>query len=114
MVQMLPALLANWKLWPAAQLLNFALVPEQHRILYGNVVGICWTCIISNLQQASATSAPLAATQEEVTTASCGGIAAVGDVAGQALVPPAATSASAAAPDAAIIAVRPSTPVAAC
>eukprot|EP00775_Hariotina_reticulata_P011680 gene11680-11823_t len=35
--KMLPALLANWKLWPAAQLINFALIPEQQRILYGNI-----------------------------------------------------------------------------
>lgn len=52
-VQMMPALLANWKLWPAAQLINFTLIPEDQRILYGNVVGICWTCVISNMQQAS-------------------------------------------------------------
>jgi hypothetical protein len=52
-VQMVPALLANWKLWPAAQLINFTLIPEDQRILYGNVVGICWTCVISNMQQAS-------------------------------------------------------------
>jgi hypothetical protein len=50
---MMPALLANWKLWPAAQLINFTLIPEDQRILYGNVVGICWTCVISNMQQAS-------------------------------------------------------------
>lgn len=51
---MVPALLANWKLWPAAQLVNFTLIPEQQRILYGNIVGIIWTCVISNMQQASA------------------------------------------------------------
>jgi hypothetical protein len=51
---MVPALLANWKLWPAAQLINFTLIPEEQRILYGNIVGICWTCVISNMQQASA------------------------------------------------------------
>lgn len=54
LLQMVPALLANWKLWPAAQLVNFTLIPEEQRILYGNIVGICWTCVISNMQQASA------------------------------------------------------------
>jgi hypothetical protein len=51
---MMPALLANWKLWPAAQLINFTLIPEEQRILYNNVIGICWTCVISNMQQDSA------------------------------------------------------------
>jgi protein Mpv17 len=51
---MMPALLANWKLWPAAQLINFTLIPEEQRILYNNIIGICWTCVISNMQQNSA------------------------------------------------------------
>lgn len=58
--QMAPALLANYKLWPAAQLVSFALIPQEQRILYGNVVGIVWTVIISNMQQAG-NEAPTAA-----------------------------------------------------
>lgn len=59
-VQVVPALLANWKLWPAAQLINFTLIPEEQRILYINIVGICWTCVISNMQQESAAEEPAA------------------------------------------------------
>lgn len=54
---MVPALLANWRLWPAAQLINFTLIPEEQRILYGNIVGICWTCVISKMQQAPSAAA---------------------------------------------------------
>lgn len=55
-LQLVPGLLANWKLWPAAQLVNFTLIPPEQRILFGNVVGICWTCIISNMQQEDSSS----------------------------------------------------------
>lgn len=33
-----PTLLANYALWPAANLINFAFVPPSQRILYCNVV----------------------------------------------------------------------------
>lgn len=33
-----PVLLANYMLWPAANLINFALVPPEQRILYVNVI----------------------------------------------------------------------------
>eukprot|EP00879_Flechtneria_rotunda_P033957 GHRR01037890.1.p1 GENE.GHRR01037890.1~~GHRR01037890.1.p1 ORF type:complete len:236 (-),score=67.79 GHRR01037890.1:42-683(-) len=51
--KLMPGLLANWKLWPAAQLINFMVIPPEQRILFGNVVGICWIVIISNMQQDS-------------------------------------------------------------
>ena len=34
-------------LWPAANLLAFAAIPADLRILYGNVVGIAWCCYVS-------------------------------------------------------------------
>ena len=43
----LPTLQAGWKLWPAAHVINFALVPTQHRILYANVVSVAGTYILS-------------------------------------------------------------------
>jgi protein Mpv17 len=52
--QMVPGLVANWKVWVPAQVVNFALIPEEQRILYVNVVGIAWTCIISTIQQQEA------------------------------------------------------------
>ena len=33
-----PTLMANYVLWPAANLINFAFVPPSQRILYCNVV----------------------------------------------------------------------------
>lgn len=53
MLQLVPGLLANWKLWPAAQLVNFTVIPPEQRILFGNIVGVCWTCVISKMQQSS-------------------------------------------------------------
>ena len=35
-----PTLIAGYKLWPAAHLINFALVPPNQRILYANVVSV--------------------------------------------------------------------------
>jgi hypothetical protein len=63
---MVPALLANWKLWPAAQLINFTLIPQEQRILYGNIIGICWTCVISKMQQAPSAAAASPAAAETV------------------------------------------------
>ena len=48
-----PTMVANWKLWPAAHIANFALVPNEHRILYINVVSVrdplprptCWAAL---------------------------------------------------------------------
>ncbi|GAB5363088.1 hypothetical protein AAMO2058_000853300 [Amorphochlora amoebiformis] len=37
----------NWKLWPAAQLLNFFFVPLQFQVLFSNFVGLIWTCYLS-------------------------------------------------------------------
>ncbi|KAG7668577.1 hypothetical protein Ndes2526B_g03803 [Nannochloris sp. 'desiccata'] len=42
-----PTLKAGWCLWPAAHVLNFALVPTQHRILYANVVSVAGTFLLS-------------------------------------------------------------------
>lgn len=42
-----PTLIAGYKLWPAAHLINFALVPPNQRILYANVVSIAGTYLLS-------------------------------------------------------------------
>lgn len=36
----------NWLVWPAAQALNFGLVPVQFRLLVVNVVSIGWNCYL--------------------------------------------------------------------
>lgn len=42
-----PTLKAGWMLWPAAHVVNFALVPTHHRILYANVVSVAGTFLLS-------------------------------------------------------------------
>jgi protein Mpv17 len=42
-----PTLMANYVLWPAANLINFAFVPPAQRILYCNVVYIFWASFLS-------------------------------------------------------------------
>ena len=33
-------LVANWRLWPAANVINFALVPPPLRVLFANIVSL--------------------------------------------------------------------------
>lgn len=44
-----PSLLANWTVWPLAQLFNFTLVPPAQRILYVNLISIAWTAYMSHI-----------------------------------------------------------------
>ncbi|EAW14998.1 Mpv17/PMP22 family protein [Aspergillus clavatus NRRL 1] len=48
-----PALQANWTVWPVLQLMNFALVPLQYRVLTVNVLNIGWNCFLSLLNSTS-------------------------------------------------------------
>ncbi|KAL2180196.1 uncharacterized protein P884DRAFT_236743 [Thermothelomyces heterothallicus CBS 202.75] len=43
------ALLTNWAIWPFVQMVNFKLVPLQHRLLFVNVISIGWNCYLSYL-----------------------------------------------------------------
>lgn len=42
-----PTLHANWKVWPAVHLVNFAFVPPPLRILYINVIALFWRTFLS-------------------------------------------------------------------
>lgn len=42
-----PTLIANWKVWPAVQLVNFRFVPVEHRLLVVNLVALGWNCVLS-------------------------------------------------------------------
>ena len=49
--QKLPScMIANWKLWPLAQALNFTIVPPPYRVLFANSVGIIWNTYLSFIQ----------------------------------------------------------------
>ena len=37
----------NWMVWPAVQIINFSLVPVQHRLLAVNLVAIFWNTFLS-------------------------------------------------------------------
>ncbi|GIL49504.1 hypothetical protein Vafri_5834, partial [Volvox africanus] len=40
-------LLGGYLLWPMAGILNFALLPNEYRLLFNNCVNIIWTCFLS-------------------------------------------------------------------
>jgi hypothetical protein len=43
-----PTTQTGWRLWPAAQAVNFFMVPVQYRIVFINLVAIVWTTILSS------------------------------------------------------------------
>ncbi|GLI61478.1 hypothetical protein VaNZ11_003875 [Volvox africanus] len=43
----LKTLLGGYLLWPLAGILNFALLPNEYRLLFNNCVNIIWTCFLS-------------------------------------------------------------------
>lgn len=45
-----PTLIANWKLWPAAQFINFTVVPAEYRVFFANIIGIVWNTYLSYVQ----------------------------------------------------------------
>eukprot|EP00741_Cyanophora_paradoxa_P008994 tig00001424_g8707.t1 len=49
-----PTLLANWKLWPAAHVINFKFIPSNQRVLYINVVSVGWNTFLSTMNAAPA------------------------------------------------------------
>lgn len=42
-----PSMKANWTLWPAAQVVNFALVPKTFQIVYVNCVALVWSVVLA-------------------------------------------------------------------
>ena len=52
----LPALKANWLIWPAVQILNFRVVPLQFQIPFVSTIGIVWTAYLSLTNSSEETS----------------------------------------------------------
>ncbi|EJF66498.1 hypothetical protein BD309DRAFT_894874 [Dichomitus squalens] len=44
-----PALLANWEVWPVAQLINFRYMPLPYRVPFQSTCGVFWTLYLSLL-----------------------------------------------------------------
>jgi len=42
-----PALKANWIVWPAVQMINFRIMPIQYQIPFVSTIGIAWTAYLS-------------------------------------------------------------------
>ncbi|KAI0286782.1 hypothetical protein BGY98DRAFT_941867 [Russula aff. rugulosa BPL654] len=47
-----PALLANWKIWPAAQFINFRFIPLPYRVPFQQTCGVFWTLYLSLINSA--------------------------------------------------------------
>eukprot|EP00210_Caulerpa_lentillifera_P009142 g8716.t1 len=50
-MKFIPSLLASYRLWPAAHLVNFAMIPSNFRILYINVVAVFWSAALSSMAE---------------------------------------------------------------
>ena len=46
-------LMANYKLWPMIQFVNFYLVPLNYQLLFLNVIAIGWTAFLSSMNEKS-------------------------------------------------------------
>ncbi|KAF9511663.1 hypothetical protein BS47DRAFT_1330791 [Hydnum rufescens UP504] len=44
-----PALIANWEVWPAVQLINFRFMPLAYRVPFQATAGVFWTLYLSLL-----------------------------------------------------------------
>lgn len=42
-----PSMKANWLLWPAAQMINFTIIPKTFQIIYVNGVALIWNVILT-------------------------------------------------------------------
>ncbi|KIO29666.1 hypothetical protein M407DRAFT_242533 [Tulasnella calospora MUT 4182] len=44
-----PAMIANWKVWPAVQMVNFRFMPLPYRVPFQSTCGVFWTVYLSLL-----------------------------------------------------------------
>jgi len=45
-----PVMKADWAVWPAAQAINFYLLPPQVRVIYVGFVTLCWNAFLSHMK----------------------------------------------------------------
>jgi hypothetical protein len=71
----MPTLVASYFLWPAAQIVNFLMVPLDLRVLYTNLVSIAWTAYISNMASGGASAGGAAQEPEDAPASPRAGMA---------------------------------------
>ncbi|KAK0617862.1 hypothetical protein B0T17DRAFT_313264 [Bombardia bombarda] len=47
------ALTSNYMIWPFVQLVNFKVIPLEHRVLFVNIISLGWNCYLSYLNSQS-------------------------------------------------------------
>ena len=47
----LEVLITNWKIWPAAQILNFYFVPLNWRLIFANVIAVFWNTYLAHISE---------------------------------------------------------------
>jgi len=47
-----PVMRANYKVWPAVNLINFKFMPPDLQVLFGNIVAVFWTVYVIKLTSA--------------------------------------------------------------
>lgn len=57
---LVPTLLMHWRVWPVAQVFNFKFVAPPQRVLFINVVALCWSSFLSWVEFAKAHPEPTA------------------------------------------------------
>ncbi|CAD8101485.1 unnamed protein product [Paramecium primaurelia] len=43
-------MITNWQVWPAAQIINFWLIPRPYQVLWVNLIGYFWNIYLSYIQ----------------------------------------------------------------
>ncbi|SNX87262.1 related to SYM1 - protein required for ethanol metabolism [Melanopsichium pennsylvanicum] len=61
----IPAMLANWQLWPLVQLVNFRYMPLKYRVPFVSTVGILWNIGLSLLSQSTRQQSKNTITQQQ-------------------------------------------------
>ena len=51
----IPTITANWAVWPAVQLVNFAMVPPSLQVLFSNAIGLGWGFYLSKIANPTST-----------------------------------------------------------
>lgn len=57
-INLIPTIFANYLIWPAAQAINYLIIPHTWRMLYVNIVGFFWSIILTFFSHNTAENGP--------------------------------------------------------